>query len=441
MKNQPFKAILIIAGAVVLSIAIVIFLPNLLHLFAKDIPPINDSDIILKKINVPDHQNAYFDLRNLDKKVIYEPEGKSELVMNMATGKAWDETVAREIVARNTEAFGYFAKAARKPKFQDPAFADPENISPYTVLPPMDTWRRMARLSAIRAVYLANQGKDKEAMGEALNSVKIGQKIQESQASIIGYLTALRMKGVGLEAVQRVAHLSRMSSSDLTNYARALNAFYENEGGLINAFKGEYHTQLWIINGLAEGNEEALREVFGEAGSEDPRIVGLLRNNYYFQPNKTKLLFAERTRADIKNVNQPCGEIKETDVPRLAPIGSVKLYATENAIGKILHDSFAGDLTTVIMMKCEEDLLVAVTQAILAIKAYKNDTGNYPATLSDLIPRYLASVPIDPFDGKALKYSPAKKIVYSVGRDLQDNGGSTGDDWRRMPDPTFRISL
>ena len=65
----------------------------------------------------------------------------------------------------------------------------------------------------------------------------------------------------------------------------------------------------------------------------------------------------------------------------------------------------------------------------------------YPSVLNELVPRYLASVPIDPFDGKPLKYSAPKKIVYSVGQDTNDSGGSIGDDWRQMSDPTFKLGF
>lgn len=439
-KRKWKKIILIIVGVIVLLIAVIIFLPSFLNLFAKDIAPINDSDLLLKKVSISESENAYFDLIKLDS-IIYEPEGKSSVVLDMAAGKTWDEKVAEEVVSRNTQAFEYFAEAARKPKFQNPAFADPANITPNIVLPSMDTWRRMARLSAIRAMYLAKQGKDKEAMDEALNSVSIGQKIQESQATLIEYLVAIAMKGVGLETVQRIVVSSKLNSAELSSYTQELNAFYKNEDGLINSFKGEYRMQSWTMDALASGNKEALKKIVGEEESGSPEIVEKVKNNYYFQPNKTKLLFAEYTRANIKSANQPCGEIKATEVQRIAPLNPAKLYMEENVIGKILHDVVAVSLTSVSTKKCEEDLLVAATQAILAIKAFKNDNGNYPALISELVPRYLSSVSVDPFDGESLKYSTGKRIIYSVGQDMQDSGGSTGDDWRKMTDPTFKIGF
>ncbi len=184
-----------------------------------------------------------------------------------------------------------------------------------------------------------------------------------------------------------------------------------------------------------------MKLVVGEEESQNPEIAKKIKDNYYFQPNKTKLLFAEYARANIKSANQSCGEIKATEVKLLAPTNPAKLYTEENAIGKILHDVIAVSLTGVSTKKCREDLLVGATQAMIAIKAFENDTNNFPSSLNELVPNYLSSVPHDPFDGKSLKYSAAKKIIYSVGEDMQDSSGSTGNDWRTMADPTFVINF
>ena len=45
----------------------------------------------------------------------------------------------------------------------------------------------------------------------------------------------------------------------------------------------------------------------------------------------------------------------------------------------------------------------------------------------------LEAIPADPYDGKPFRYAPAKGIVYSVGKDLVDSGGSTKLPAGRMP--------
>ena len=50
--------------------------------------------------------------------------------------------------------------------------------------------------------------------------------------------------------------------------------------------------------------------------------------------------------------------------------------------------------------------------------------GRLPAGLEELVPAYLSEVPRDPYDGKPFRYLPEKRLVYAVGQDLKDSGGS-----------------
>lgn len=402
---------------------------------SKDIPPIDDSDLSLKVITVPDNENAYFDLIKLENIVL-----KDDPTPDMLSGIKWDNKVVSEIVTRNLQAYGYFTDAASKPKFQRPEAANPANVTPNLVLTGLSSLRGMSRLSSLKAMYLAKQGKDKEAMEEALNSVIIGQKIEDSQLTLIEYLVAIAVKSIGLETIQRILVTSKLSSDDLKQYAQGLNQYYKNEDGLINSFKSEYQMQSWTINAMVNGNPEALAE-YDSLNEDNLEFSKKIKDSFYFQPNKTKLLFAEVARSNIKRVNQSCGEIKESDIPILASTSSIEKFNEENIIGKIFHDTIALGLTSVILKKCDEDFLVASTEAMLAIKAYINDNGKYPDSLVKLVPTYLSSVLIDPYDGKDIKYSFAKKIIYSVGYDMQDSGGSTGVDWHAMADPTFVIKF
>lgn len=440
-KEKMKKVILSVISVIIFVKAVIIFLPVLFSLFAKDIPPIDDSDLQLKFVSVSASDNAYFDLIKLES-IVYKPEAKSSLILNMIRGKSWDNLLAEEIVSRNSKAYEYFAAAARKPKFQDPAFSDPSKISAEAKLPPMASWRKMALLSAIRALYLARQGRDAEAIDEALNSVKIGQKIQDSQAPLIEYMVATDMKGVGLEAMQKIVLQSKLYPAKLIRYVNELNQFYKNEDGLVTSLKGEYQIQSKSVDLLAKGIANGQRDLteISAVLKGYPIDYPKLGRFFYFQPNKTKAMFAENARRGIKDANKPCGKVKADGVPKLAP-SMPWFFITENAIGKILHDIVVVGLGSVKIRKCEDDLLVAATQAIFAIKAYHNDNNNYPTSLNELVPRYLSSVPFDPFDGKPLRYSREKKILYSVGQEMKDHGGSIGDHWRQMANPTFKIDF
>ena len=64
-----------------------------------------------------------------------------------------------------------------------------------------------------------------------------------------------------------------------------------------------------------------------------------------------------------------------------------------------------------------------------AIRLFRTDHQRLPATLDELVPDYLTAVPLDPFNGKALRYKVSETgfDVYSVGLDGIDDDGQFGD--------------
>ncbi len=122
-----------------------------------------------------------------------------------------------------------------------------------------------------------------------------------------------------------------------------------------------------------------------------------------------------------------------------------KLFFTPNGLGKMLCRWLA-PYSGVITRKCENDLFINATRTLLAIKAYRKDHNKFPETLENLTPDYLEEVLTDTYDGKPIRYSPEKRLIYSIGEDLKDSGGSEknlGDNtytnkWR-TEDIVFKI--
>ncbi len=73
----------------------------------------------------------------------------------------------------------------------------------------------------------------------------------------------------------------------------------------------------------------------------------------------------------------------------------------------------------------------ALVGAALGMELYKQKMGRYPATLEDVRKSIGWKVAPDPFSGEALVYkvSGATYLLYSIGMDLRDDGGTpTWDD-------------
>jgi hypothetical protein len=80
--------------------------------------------------------------------------------------------------------------------------------------------------------------------------------------------------------------------------------------------------------------------------------------------------------------------------------------------------------------------LQRVTEVALALRLYRKEHGRYPEDLQALAPKFLLSVPSDPYDGKPLRYRKIQKgfKVWSVGGNRKDDGGVKVRDWWRKGD-------
>jgi hypothetical protein len=60
------------------------------------------------------------------------------------------------------------------------------------------------------------------------------------------------------------------------------------------------------------------------------------------------------------------------------------------------------------------------------LKRFQLKHGKSPETLNEMVPEFSPAVPIDPYDGKPLRYHPnadGTYLLYSVGEDGKDDGG------------------
>ena len=79
------------------------------------------------------------------------------------------------------------------------------------------------------------------------------------------------------------------------------------------------------------------------------------------------------------------------------------------------------------------------TRSTLAAARFHLQQGRFPDRLTELVPKFIESVPLDPFDGKPIRYKRVGNgfAVYSVGENLADDGAE-GKLLRQSPDIVFR---
>lgn len=368
----------------------------------RDIPKVDDSDLLLSKVEIPEEENAYYPLKEAVSKIYIPPE-KIKAIDEIVYKDTWDKEFIEELLEKNKEVFEIFKKATEYNYFQFPyldtiSYISLSNESKNFALRLSD----LSKLVIIKSKYLIKEGKEKEALDLIFGLIKIGHMIEEGfiHDSII-YSFGAQTKKHGLKALIEEIPYLHLSREESNNYINKLENFKGNKDGLIRALKGDY------MNFLKEKEvvEENLRNEF-KKNNFIARFINfpdyIIFAYFSYKPNETKKLIADLYREGIDKANKDCYEI---EIEKLFP---------ENLIGKMIYDTKIANVYKLIEIKCLETLYIEAAKTLLELKAYKIENGNLPKSLEELVPEYLTSLPKDPFDGKALKYSPKEKIIYSI---------------------------
>lgn len=434
-------------------------------MFHDEKPP-DDSSLFLPDVTVVEADNAYVDVQKLgtDFKAAdpntWQPY-EDKAVDQMLAGGAWDDTHATEVLSKYATAINDFHAAAKKLYYQDPYAAHPNTVTFENLyLNDIGTARSTGKLVALESFRKAKNGDVAGGLAEATEVVKLAQMLELDQPTLISWLVGSATKQIGLSALRQIALQVGITAEQSKYVSQTIEQYRDAQAGLVKVMKLEYayyqaypsiYTHLGIFYDqyfLSSADGASHRSMTGKIISllDD---VGITR--FYFWPNQNHRFVVESHQQMVVVAQADCAtsDLGEQYPPQRSYRTGLGRLIEPNAIGKMLFDigriSFGGITTK----RCNEQLAVSATQTAFAINAYKHDNGKIPATLNDLVPKYLTGVPLDPYNNKPLIYDAAQKIVYSVGQDRKDDHGNTkrmtdytnpGQEWQNMFDPTFVVS-
>ena len=442
----------LILGASLLALAVLVAVVSI-----DEAPPFDD-DLRVVRLDIPDDQNAFtyfqqavdkLDLPKDDEPVMDSPAPPPKVKpmpgeepdpnappptrtqrWNALTAGyvEWDQPIVDEFLKRNAEALALWERGLAAPHYQTPL----EGRYSYLMeIPWCYSHLSLANVVSVRGHDRARRGDHEGAFDDALRLARFGQQIETGKGCLVEYMVGLTFKEMGESLMREQVKTCTLPSSRLRHYAAELARYPCVGQGLVDAWRVEYACQVSAIEEMASGDMD-----FTGIGSAEPkrhlgpaeRLLWRAGRSPFFKPNRTRRMFAETMRKMVEDAPKRYNEIRHIDSDE-RPLNPVMAVLRGNAIGEMIYRLLMPALRGVHHLKCQTNVQVAATRTLLAMKAYKLDKGRLPETLEQLVPEYLDAVPIDDFDGMPLRYNAAKKIIYSVGEDLEDNGGTTKQEF------------
>ena len=400
---------------------------------SRDVPPPDDSVLRLARSNDPGDGVALRHLRRATALGGWPEERWGEL-RTLAYGGAWDSRVARELLERNREALEQLeaAESAGPLRLADVHLERPDTTAFDPAFEELWSWTTLAYVRVVRARSEFRRGRRAEAFRDALGVVRLGDRLEEAGGYMLHYGTGRVVKKPGLAVLAKFARHTLRSADLLRDAALRLGQFRANHKGFASAFEAEYRFVAESLDLALDGAASALPRM--GHGDLFWQLMTRLPPAYALHPNRTKVALIEFFTSLQQDAALPCADMPHYGSPQSSAIARSGLYLYPNGAGRVVLDGVPAIFERFLHDKCEENVWVDATRTLLALRAFQITTGELPESLEQLVPDYLGAIPVDDFDGQALRYSRQRGILWSVGADLVEANGA-GDD------PVFGIDF
>ena len=381
---------------------------------------------------------------------------------HMATSRPWSKEALPTVAAWLEGSEGPIAliiEATKRPRRYDPLIStsDPP-MSLYVLLPMVLAHRHAARALTARAMFRLGAGNVEQAWQDLLSCHQLS-RLTGRGSTIVEMLVAIAIDGVACAGDRTLlahgnltAAQARQMRDDLQKLPplpKMVDAidvgerymFLDSVQALADRGLGEFNR---IVGGSGEDVDESsmLGKALSGAGALVVKwdVILQMGNSWYDRlvAAQRKPTWSERSAAMAKidaDLTELSKHAKDFKSLALSMLGGPERAVSER-VGQIVVALWlpATNACTEAEARAAENFEVVKLGFLLA--AYRAEHGKYPTQLSDLTPKYLAEVPLDPFSGKPLTYKPQPSgyVLYSVGVNGKDDGGLSYDDRPTMGD-------
>ncbi len=377
----------------------------------------NDDDLKPVRAGLDESDNAFAIIEKARGQLLWADEAEIRQAADMAEGNprvSWDPALAEKLLARNPGALSLLDDVLSRRGLEVPT---PRGFD--ETYPGLDRLWRLSALASIRAEVLFREGREQEAFDLAFKIVELGRRIQAAGGESYYYTRGLSTKKLGLNRIRLMAARTSLPAETLLTFVKRLDHYRADTAALTNVFKTDYQLNVRMIEDLAEGKLPGTNAPTPSIRFDV--VPGVLKLT------TTKRLFADCTRVCMKSLSYPYARMPRNEVPK-ASRSRLALMLGRNFVGEMMYDVTGGHTVGLLRDKCHENVLLAATQLVLALKCWTLRHGTLPQSLTALVPDYLVEIPRDDWEGQPFRYSVERRLIYSVSSDLADNGGKAFDD-------------
>jgi hypothetical protein len=321
-----------------------------------------------------------------------------------------------------------------------------------TLLPHLTHLRHAARLLCLETLEYEAENKPEQAVESVITSFGVSRSLSQ-EPLLISYLVDVACHGIAFDNLEHLINRMPLTDEQLTTLGVAIEQSKDAEA-FTRAFVGERCIGINTFETLGKGlipfedrpslllrTVALLYQATGLLALDERSYLDIMQRLI----NATRLSPPESLAAarSARLERSASSATIQATIWRLGDGGDLEIKQPPRYF--ILSRMMLPALGAAFTKEARFEAKLRDAQTALAIERYRLVNGSLPGQLNDLVPAFLPAVPADPFDGKPLRYKllATGYIVYSVGEDREDNGGtektSKGQSYVPGTDITFTV--
>ena len=374
---------------------------------------------------VAEQENAFTQLAALGQQFgdeLEQDSTRSARFYRHAQREEWDADFVAELLQNQDSLYVAMDQICELPHCQAPAMSGPQDKRP-DLMPLV----RLVRLRMLAMQHAVRQQDGDTAMGHIKASLRLANMVENDANGFLPLLLGMIMYAIVEKQMGDLLSADLLDADQLLELQKVLQQG-ANAEALQNALWGECRYMLGsqeLVLDVMEGRitpEEAWPGIDSSALDVTDNWFSKALTRWSYMPNLSRLLVHDSFAQLVKRCGQPVSEWEQTR--HFEEPGLLGVILLPNGVGRNMAYNDPKRLLPLLSMKAERVSRDGHGLA-LATRRYELEHGSFPQKLADLLPDYINALPLDPFDGEALRYLPEMKLVYSVGRDCIDQGGSS----------------
>lgn len=291
--------------------------------------------------------------------------------------------------------------------------------------------QNIASLIRLRSRLELSDGDWERSLHSLTSLIQFGSALQRRPGTLIHLLVAGNAQRMGESGLEAALTLQTIPADRLAILQQLLTGLEQDRANYELTLRIEYRVFKEMIPLMVDAAD--LQAYHGTKLLEP--IAPLL-----LKPGMSCTVRAQHDRATIAALQQGWKEglLLQTTLANefeAKTQSQIRRLLSANPVGDYHHLQYTATAKSILGRQLIDIALHRLTVLQLALRRYQLDQGHLPDDLVVLVPQYLPEIPLDPFTDLPLKWLPATQIIYSIGEDFTDNGGSfTKPANRREPD-------